>query len=413
MSFPAGVQTVTVTAGSSGYHAPDGTPYAGTIRFTPSVSRVTSATYGVIALGPVNVTLSASGQFTQTLLATDAAGFSPTGWTYRVDEEFTNAPGRSYNISLPAAAPSVDLPSLAPVAATTGTVSSPAVLSVNGETGVVILDAADVGAAPTTRQISAGTGLTGGGTLAADRTLAVAFGTTGATVCVGNDSRLSDARTPTAHAASHGSGGSDQITIAQSQVTGLTVALSGKVAGPVSATDNAIVRYDGTTGVLVQNSGVTVADDGSMTVGAALTVGGYTTLQGGQFNSDFAAFGSMTLIGTGKRVRFRPTGGDIDVEGGGKDVYLSVWSNEDFTGAQHTYLRLEYNAGIAHAVGTWLFADSPFGGGHTLTGTTLGLYGASPVVRQTVTGSRASGAALADLLTKLAAVGIIADGSTA
>ena len=46
-----------------------------------------------------------------------------------------------------------------------------AVDSVNGETGVVVLDAQDVGAAPTTRTITAGTGLTGGGTLAADRTL--------------------------------------------------------------------------------------------------------------------------------------------------------------------------------------------------------------------------------------------------
>ena len=54
------------------------------------------------------------------------------------------------------------------------------------------------GKANTTTLISAGTGLTGGGSLAANRTLTVAFGTTSSTVCVGNDSRLSDARTPTA-----------------------------------------------------------------------------------------------------------------------------------------------------------------------------------------------------------------------
>jgi hypothetical protein len=35
---------------------------------------------------------------------------------------------------------------------------------------------------------------------------------------------------PTAHAASHGSGGSDAITVAQSQVTGLTTDLAGKIA---------------------------------------------------------------------------------------------------------------------------------------------------------------------------------------
>jgi hypothetical protein len=53
------------------------------------------------------------------------------------------------------------------------------------------------GKAPTTRSISAGTGLTGGGDLSADRTLAVDFGTTSGKVVQGNDSRLSDTRTPT------------------------------------------------------------------------------------------------------------------------------------------------------------------------------------------------------------------------
>ncbi len=148
MAFPDGVETVTVTAGDVGYRSLDGEPYAGMIRFTPSVARVVSAEHGVIALGPVNATLSASGDFTTTLLAVDAAGFEPSGWTYRVDEEFTNAPGRAYSVSLPAATPTVALPSLVEVEADTGTVSSPAVLSVNGETGAVTLDAADIGADP-------------------------------------------------------------------------------------------------------------------------------------------------------------------------------------------------------------------------------------------------------------------------
>jgi hypothetical protein len=38
---------------------------------------------------------------------------------------------------------------------------------------------------------------------------------------------------------------------------------SGDVVGPASATDNAIVRFDGTTGKLIQNSSVTIADDGT------------------------------------------------------------------------------------------------------------------------------------------------------
>lgn len=46
---------------------------------------------------------------------------------------------------------------------------------------------------PLTRQIIAGTGLTGGGTLAADRTLAASYGTASGTAAQGNDSRITGA----------------------------------------------------------------------------------------------------------------------------------------------------------------------------------------------------------------------------
>jgi hypothetical protein len=47
------------------------------------------------------------------------------------------------------------------------------VTSVNGQIGAVVLTASSVGAVPTTRTITAGTGLTGGGDLSADRTFAI------------------------------------------------------------------------------------------------------------------------------------------------------------------------------------------------------------------------------------------------
>lgn len=151
-----------------------------------------------------------------------------------------------------------------------------------------------------------------------------------------NDSRLSDSRTPTVHASTHASAGSDPVILAQSQVTGLTSALSGKqdadgdlttiaaidtstagvlatdgagwirksyaalktalglvkadvglgnvdntsdadkpvstatqtalnakVTGPTSATDNAVTRYDATTGKLIQNSLIQLTDIGT------------------------------------------------------------------------------------------------------------------------------------------------------
>lgn len=71
---------------------------------------------------------------------------------------------------------------------------------------------ADIGAADKTIQIKPGTGLTGGGTLEADRTLTVSYGTAAGTACQGNDARLSNARTPTAHKATHKTGGTDALT---------------------------------------------------------------------------------------------------------------------------------------------------------------------------------------------------------
>ena len=44
------------------------------------------------------------------------------------------------------------------------------------------------------------------------------------------DTRLSNNRAPTAHASNHNSGGADELTLAQGQVTGLTTALAGKEA---------------------------------------------------------------------------------------------------------------------------------------------------------------------------------------
>lgn len=49
--------------------------------------------------------------------------------------------------------------------------------------------------------------------------------------------------------------------------------LAGDVVGPASATDEALVRYDGTTGKLVQDSAVTINDSGDMVVAGRFGVG--------------------------------------------------------------------------------------------------------------------------------------------
>ncbi|QYW00800.1 minor tail protein [Gordonia phage Sahara] len=58
-------------------------------------------------------------------------------------------------------------------------------------------DSRIVNAVPNTRTVTAGTGLSGGGTLDVNRTLSVLYGNTANTAAQGNDLRLSDTRTPT------------------------------------------------------------------------------------------------------------------------------------------------------------------------------------------------------------------------
>lgn len=183
------------------------------------------------------------------------------------------------------------------------------------------------GDVPSTREINTTLPLTGGGDLSANLTLGVNTATTAARGVVelatdgesaaglavqANDGRLSDARTPTPHAASHESGGADEIVVsglvgeladpqkvavrlntganvgerprinfiegsnvtltvvddAFSDEVQVTIAATGggggSVVGPPSSTDNAIPRFDGTGGDVIQDSLLTIDDGGNL-----------------------------------------------------------------------------------------------------------------------------------------------------
>jgi hypothetical protein len=148
----------------------------------------------------------------------------------------------------------VDAPNSAVWGLITGTLSTQTDLQ-------TVLDAKAI----KTRQIISGGGLTGGGDLSADRTLAVGagtgitvnaddvevkYGTLAGTAAQGNDSRLSDARTPTVHAASHIAAGSDPLSgLSPSQITGTAVVQSRQVAGHALSADVSIAAVDLTNGV--------------------------------------------------------------------------------------------------------------------------------------------------------------------
>jgi hypothetical protein len=78
---------------------------------------------------------------------------------------------------------------------------------------------------------------------------------------------------------------------------------TGDVDGPASSTDNAVARFDGTTGKLIQNSVVTISDAGAVAGVTALTASGSVTLSGGTANGVAYLNGSKVLT-TGSALQF-------------------------------------------------------------------------------------------------------------
>jgi len=72
----------------------------------------------------------------------------------------------------------------------------------------------------------------------------------------------------------------------------------GDVAGPASSTDNAIARFDLTTGKLIQNSGVTISDFNALTTPSSVTAGKLVGSLSDSGTSLTAGFPNQELINT-------------------------------------------------------------------------------------------------------------------
>jgi hypothetical protein len=132
-----------------------------------------------------------------------------------------------------------------------------------------------IGAVPSARSVGTTAPLAGGGDLTANRTLTVATATTAAVgvvelatdgevaadrVVQGNDARLANARTPTAHATSHENGGSDEISVA---------GLSGELADPQPPKTHAASHLPGGSDALTTAAPTATGVATASAVGAA------------------------------------------------------------------------------------------------------------------------------------------------
>jgi hypothetical protein len=109
-------------------------------------------------------------------------------------------------------------------------------------------------------------------------------------------------------------------------LTALNTSVSGKITGPGGATDEAIVRFDGTSGTLTQNSPITISDAGVLTLPSSQSINMQT--------STLVSLGYVTISPTAIAAQqndYAPTGWS-----GADVVRVALTGNQTITGFSAT-----------------------------------------------------------------------------
>ena len=220
-----------------------------------------------------------------------------------------------------------------------------AVASVNGYTGVVVLNAADVGAPPTTRTITAGTGLSGGGDLSANRTIdlantAVTAGAYGSASSVPNYTVNAQGQLTAA--------ASTAIAIANTQVSGLGT-MSTQNANAVAITGGTITGLSSALPVASGGTGSTTSTGtGAVVLASSPTLttpnlGTPSTLVGTNITGTGASF----TAGTATRASGINAAGATYLTGNAIGSYICVNFDRTPNGLGYTGTWTKYNGTIS------------------------------------------------------------------
>jgi hypothetical protein len=196
------------------------------------------------------------------------------------------------------------------VSSTTGNVTI-------GNTGVLSVSGGSTGLTPSTATTGA---VVLAGTLDVDNGGTGQTSFTNGQLLIGNTTgNTLDKATLTAGTGISITNGAGAITITNSSPS-----LGGDVVGPASATDNAIARFDTTTGKLIQNSVVTVSDTGAVT--------GFTTA-----SASTSVTTPIVQASNSGGLALKNSGGTTQMSvgaGGGDNMSINVSTNLNGTNAQ-------------------------------------------------------------------------------
>ncbi|MFD4921160.1 hypothetical protein ACFWNE_07550 [Streptomyces goshikiensis] len=443
MAFPAGTPTITLVGKIPSAVA--GTGYAGLIDCKPSAYLIDSTRHAVYP-GGGKVDFATDGTFSVVLLPCDAAGIQPTGWLWHLDLQ----PSRGQRIQFYAnitGTGTVHFDDLVPVPAPGGGpgAGGGAVSSVNGKAGAVELDAADVGADPQGTAAAAAAAHVAatdphGDRAAAGAALAAHEADTTAVHGISNTAALET------QAGAQSKADAAQAAAASSAATDATGKVSAHAAasdphGDRAAAASALAAHEADTTSVhgIANTASLETQSGAQTKATAAQAAATTTaasaLAAHEADStdvhgiaNTAALetttGAQAKVNThrdatdphGDRTwatsQFYPLVSGTALDGYLGDLLTRVSAVEGGT----AFLAALNVVGLTRIANAVLQVEGPASSvRHTLDGAAnkIGFHGATPITRQTVSGSRADGTAAASLLSAMATLGLVTDSSTA